>query len=312
METMISENITHEIRDSSLEKTKQELIKKIQNRGDLPYASVARQLELLEQLTQFKLGKYLIQRGGLNGYWIHYALMHPKKGRLTGVDLEGKPFHSLEAFLLDRAPVTLATQERLQIFKSLIQKKLFEGCHFASIPSGLMEDLSDLNFSSLNHFTLQGIDIDEEVFKHAEQFASEKKVLSHCLFSLKNAWDLGVSERFDLISSNGLTIYEPDDTRVIDLYKGFHKALKSNGSLITSFLTPPPLPGLKTEWKLDQVNSQDALLQKILFTDILSGKWQIYRPEQKVKEQLKQAGFGSIEIHYDRAHIFPTVSARKI
>lgn len=47
-------------------------------------------------------------------------------------------------------------------------------------------------------------------------------------------------ETFHLIASNGLNIYEPEDDRVIQLYRGFHDALKPGGVLITSALTPPP------------------------------------------------------------------------
>lgn len=39
--------------------------------------------------------------------------------------------------------------------------------------------------------------------------------------------------------------------------------------------------------------------------------WQIFRSEEPVKAQLREAGFREIEILYDKAHIFPTVIAKK-
>ncbi len=100
--------------------------------------------------------------------------------------------------------------------------------------------------------------------------------------------------------------YEPDDAKVTELYRGFYEALKPGGYLVTSFLSPPPVPGLKTEWKLEAVNMQDVLLQKIVFTDILDCKWQVFRSKEIVKSQLQMAGFDEIEVTYDTAHIFPT------
>jgi hypothetical protein len=44
---------------------------KIRRQGDQPYFTVDDQLELLSQLTQFDLGRYLLQSQELNGYWTH-------------------------------------------------------------------------------------------------------------------------------------------------------------------------------------------------------------------------------------------------
>ena len=302
-------NLSHEQRASSFQVAKQTLADKIQSRGDLPHVKVQDQLELLEKLASFEFGRFLIERGGLNGYWTHYVITHPTNDQLTNP--QDEPFHPLEAFLLNSAPTCLATQQRFTIFKEQIQKEMKEGCSLASVPCGLMADLLDLDYSSLHAFTLHGVDLDPEALALAKSYAQGKGLGSHCDFSLKNAWSLEITEQFDLIASNGLAMYEPDDDKVIDLYRQFYTALKPNGTLITSFLTPPPAPGLKTEWKVDLVNLKDALMQKILFADVLDAKWQAFRSEEVVRNQLKQAGFASIEILYDKAHIFPVVSAKK-
>jgi SAM-dependent methyltransferase len=284
---------------------------RIKLRGDLPYVSIERQLELLTALGQFAFGRHLIQRGDLNGYWTHYAITHPQQGRLTGLNSENKPFTSIESFLLDSAPAALATQERFDIFKKETQKRLYDGVSLASIPCGFMAELLTLDFSQVSDFSLCGIDIDPEALRHSQQIAASRRLENHCTFLQKDAWDSTDKEVFDIITSNGLTIYEPDHQKVEDLYRQFYSALKPNGCLITSFLTPPPIPGTKTEWDLSAVDAHHALLQKIIFSDILEAKWQVYRPEELVKSLLLQVGFSRVEIVYDKAHIFPTAIAVK-
>ena len=146
-------NISHEQIHVSLEEAVESIKNKIKSRGDLPYISVVSQLELVNELTQFGFGRFLLQTGGLNGYWTHYAITHPKQGRLTGTNSEDKPFTSLESFLLDKAPTALATQQRFEIFKQQIQKRLHDHMSLASIPCGLMADLLDLDFSQLGDFS---------------------------------------------------------------------------------------------------------------------------------------------------------------
>lgn len=303
-ELMASTNLSHAERTSSFEKAKQILIEKIKNRGDLPYISVKQQLELVDQLSEFELGRFMIERGGLNGYWTHYVVTYPETKK-------DKSFHALESFILNSAPTCLATQERYQIFKSQIKRHLKSGGSYASIPCGIMGEFLDLDYSKLKSFSLYGIDIDPETLNSANEYAGSKGLRSHCHFFEKDAWDLNLKEKFDLIASNGLAIYEPDDQKVVDLYRQFFIALKPNGILITSFLTPPPVPGQITEWLPSGFNPQDALLQKIVFMDVLDAKWQAYRTEETVKKQLQEAGFKEIVILYDKAHIFPTVVAKK-
>jgi SAM-dependent methyltransferase len=286
-----SHNLSHEKIDVSMQATLQRLQEKIQKRQDLPYASVARQLDLLDQLTQFDLGKFLIETGGLNGYWTHYVITHPDHGRLSKKNLRGEPFSSLETFILDKAPVVLATQQRFAIFKEVLQNKVQEGCSLASVPCGLMADLLSLDYAGLQNFTLTGVDIDPDSIQHAQNFAKEKELQDKCRFAQQDAWNLCFSEEFDVITSNGLSIYEQDDEKVVELYRSFFLSLKRGGWIVTSFLTPPPALGMHSEWDLTQIDLQDALLQKILFADILESKWQVFRSEKTVRKQLEKAGF---------------------
>lgn len=56
---------------------------------------------------------------------------------------------------------------------------------------------------------------------------------------------------------------------------------------------------------------EHALLQKIIFADILDCKWQIFRSKACVVDQLTQAGFQDIRIIEDKASIFPTIVGTK-
>jgi len=313
MEILEKRNLTHRQSEISLQAALENLIAKVKARGDLPYISVEKQIELIDQLSQFDLGRFFIMaNGGLNGYWTHYIVTHPLKGRLTGLNNRGEKFSSLETFILDKAPYALATQQRFEIFKKEIQKRAYEGCALASIPCGLMGDLLELDFSPLTHFTLHGIDLDPDSLFAAKMLAEKKGLSHHCQFLQEDAWDLKIQEQFTLIASNGLAFYEPDDKKVIELYRKFHQALKKEGWLVISFLTPPPLPGMTTEWDLSKINQQDALLQKVIFADLFESKWQVFRSLEKVKNQLNEAGFEVVDVFYDDAHTFPTILAKKI
>ncbi len=303
-------NLSHTERDTLLGAI-EHIAKKIKQRGDLSYVSVARQLEILQELSRFELGRFLLQRGGLNGYWTNYIIQHPEQGRLRGLNSENQPFTQLELFFLEKAPTCLATQQRFEIFKREIQRRLHKGIALASVPCGLSADLLDLDYSQISDVSICGIDLDAESLSQSQQNAEDYGVAACCKFVQRDAWNLEYEGAFDLITSNGLSIYEPDDQKVVELYRQFFIALKPGGYLVTSFLTPPPIPGAKTEWDLRAVNSEHALLQKIVFSDILECKWQVFRCEERVRSQLLEAGFTEIQVIYDRVHIFPTVVCKK-
>lgn len=302
--TLENRNLSHHRQGESLQLNLRSIRDKIIQRQDLPYVSVDKQLEILDLLADCDLGRFLIERGGLNGYWTYYVVTYPT--------LPVKPqMNAIEEFLLKKSPTCLATQQRFQIFKKELQNRVSEGVCLASVPCGLMADLIELDFSNISRFSLTGIDVDDDSIAQGLCLAERYGIARNCEFLQKDAWALNINNRFDALTSNGLAMYEPNDERVVDLYREFFKAIKPGGSFITSFLTPPPIPGQVSEWNQAKVNAEDALMQKIVFSDILSCKWQVFRSSQKVKSQLETAGFESIEFIYDEASIFPTVIAKK-
>ncbi len=294
---MKERNLSHDDAEGSFEASLLKIRSKILERKDLPYASLEQQLAILDLISQSELGCFLIQRGGLNGYWTQYVVNYGQE--------EKKAVNPVEAFVLEKAPTSLATQQRFQIFKTEIQKHIKEGVKMASIPCGLMAELLDLDFSRVKKFELVGMDIDQESLEQAAIYAKQKGLENHCRFMQADAWDLKIDQQFDLIASNGLSVYEGDDDRVTDLFIEFFKALKPGGCLVTSFLTPV------NDWDVGKVVQVDALMQKLIFADILGCKWQTFRTHEVTKRQLESAGFIEIEVRNDRASIFPTMIAKK-
>lgn len=278
-----------------------ELMQEIDKRGDLPEASVKEQKEIVLQLNEFPFGQFLLANKGVNGFWTDYMLTHPWRIKETP-HLE---LTELERFVLQESPLMLATQERFLFFLNENQKQVKEGAHLACLPCGKMGELLYLDYSSINNIQLTGFDIDEKAILDAKTLATDKGLIKHTSFQCQNAWSLSEKNVFDLISCNGLNIYEPSDKKVTKLYTLFFDALVPGGHLVTSFITPPD------EWLLDKINVEHAKKEKLIFADILQSKWRSYRSEEKTNQQLLDAGFRDINFIYDEAHIFPTVTAIK-
>lgn len=264
------------------------------------------EIELLHAFNEFPLGEFLLKNKGLNGYWIDYVILGHKKS---------PHLHPEESWLLNKAPIPLSTQERFFIFQDELIKLLTKNdMELASIPCGSMMDLlhetvtNKLNEKGLKNITLTGIDLDEESLKLAKE-NSENYTHGEVKFAQFDAWNIGIDQQFDVILSNGLNIYEPDDKKVEALYKEFYKALKTGGVLITSFLTPPPSKDQPSTWKVANVN--DLIKQKALIVDIIQGQWQSFRTEAITKTQLLNAGFSRMQFIYDSQGMYPTVVAYK-
>jgi len=52
---------------------------------------VEQQLEILKELTNFELGRFLIVNRGLNGHWTDYILKHLQKEKISGLNSDGIP-----------------------------------------------------------------------------------------------------------------------------------------------------------------------------------------------------------------------------
>ena len=172
-----------------------------------------------------------------------------------------------------------------------------------------MNDLLTLDYTKVSHFKIVGIDIDEESIVRARIKA--RKFHNSVEFRIQNAWDLQDNEVFDVITSNGLNVYEDDHEKVLDLYRRFFKALKPGGVLIIGVLTYPPGEDKKTDWDLSGIQEESLLMEQILHKDILGIKWRNFRTADEIEREFINAGFSKIEVIFDTHRIFPTVVAQK-
>src|SRR3990167_8244381 len=164
---------------------------RIMKLGDKPYVTVEKQLLLLDQLSQFDFGRFLLQNQGLNGYWTHYALVNPRN------KIE-KSLPYLEKFILECAPVFLATQERFEIFLRENQKAVQNNATLACIPCGMMGELLYLDYSNIHSIKLVGIDYDANTFQDAKNLAEQKKLTQFLDLHQNDAWHLKTKNGFDL------------------------------------------------------------------------------------------------------------------
>lgn len=260
-------------------------------------------LRLRSALGQFELGRFLLDNLGLNGHWTSYVLLHPERGRLTNLSSDGTPLSELEAWLLNRCPIILATQERFEIARTLTQQQLQAGMALASLPCGLMDDLLSLDYSDLEEVELTGIDLDPEALREAEDRCRALRPPVAAAFERRDAWQLDASDRWDLLTSNGLNIYVQDDDRCVELYRHVCQGLRANGIFLISFITPPQ------QWQPNQAS--DLEFQRLLFQRVIQARWNCLRDESQSRQQLQAAGFEVVEVHYDSQRMFPTAVARK-
>ncbi len=308
----ISGIISHADKNNDFEITFKKLKENLVKKHNESICPLDEQIKILDELKNFELGRYWISNnGGWNGYWTDYVLTFPKNGRLTGLSSDGSKLSALEDFILNNSPIVRATQQRFNIFLAENAKIIREGACMASLPCGLLGELLYLDYSKTNNFNLFGIDLDSDSLELSKENAKKHGVFSHVEFVKQDAWNLSFKSKFDLISSNGLNIYEPDKERVKMLYKKFYSALKTGGKLVTSYIGYPPSYPPLCEWKLNKINSKDLRLSYIIFTVVLGAIWQNYTSKAEMTELLTKVGFSDIEIYYDECHIFPTVTAVK-
>lgn len=261
-------------------------------------------LQILNDLSEFEFGRFLIKnKGALSSYWTWYVILGFVQSEITS---------PLEKFILEKSPAILATRERFGIFQKLLKQHITSNNVVCSVPCGSMADLLTLYLpNTIKDVKFIGIDIDPTVFDFAKKLQQQSKNKFVCDFFVKDAWQLNQEEQYDIITSNGLNIYEKEDDKVISLYRTFYHALKKNGKLICSAFTHPPGGVEVTEWNLDMLNQEDMKLYSSIVKFILQATWTNFRSSDKTCAQLKAAGFKEVQIYWDKQRIFPTFCAAK-
>ncbi|MCD6046109.1 MAG: SAM-dependent methyltransferase [Gammaproteobacteria bacterium] len=264
-------------------------------------------VEILKRLSEFELGRFIIKNsGGFNGYWTYYVILGFK-------DSKAAVTNPLENFIIHKAPIVLATRQRFAIFQKLLHENIKANSVVCSVPCGLMADLLTLELPhTVTDVRFVGIDLDAISIKLAKELAERYGAKNHCGFFERDAWNMpDMKEKFNILTSNGLNIYEKDNDKVVSLYKSFYHSLAKGGTFIGSALSCPPTMGEKSEWDMCKINLENLNMQKMLFLDILQSTWSHFRSSKETSEQLAAAGFTNIEFYWDDAKMFYSFTATK-
>ena len=109
MNISATNNITHQDSSSQESFDLAPYQEKIKTRGDATF-SVDENLKMLEEVSEFELGRFLLKNKGLNGYWTAYIILHA---------LHKKDLSPLEEWIIHKAPAVKATRERFHIFQNI-------------------------------------------------------------------------------------------------------------------------------------------------------------------------------------------------
>lgn len=258
--------------------------------GDTESGTLAEKLEILQQLTEFEYGRFLIQHGGINGRWSHYLFYE-----FPLLEAAGKKFHPLEYKMLTNKGMQ-SNRERIPLLQSLLVPDLTDGISILSVPCGVMAEVLTMDMSLLKNFRLVGVDLDESSVELARNFARERRLDTQVEFYQRDAWNLNFDGEFDRIVSLGLNMYCQNLESALNLYRSFHRTLKANGKLMVSYLTPTSGPDCERDLK--QLSSEEKRLIPLI-SEILQIKYVNHlNSSAQIVENLKMAGFKSITCHY--------------
>ena len=288
--------------------------------NDLSQNDKLLQLQYLKKLYNFDLGKHLIDEDSLDAYWTDFLTSYPDNSEYQNM-VRATNDNDLLLFLTEKAPIILATQQRLKIFSELIQSDIINNVlnspsyTIANFGCGYMRDILSCNFSCLDASNrIYGIDtnpyLNEEMqnlFNHYHDIDGINPVVE---LIVEDAWTFQLPNKADLIVSNGINIYEPDDQKVTNLYKNFADNLIDGGRLIISVITPLPGDARGCSWEIDTIDPDDLHKQSLIL-QAAQVKWTATRTVDQSIEQLKEAGFNSFKVFYDQAQMFPAIYATK-
>ncbi len=276
----------------SLKEATEKIKERLTREGDTEIATLSEKLDILDELTRFELGRFLILNKGLDGNWSHYiAYEFPRLAENM------KPQPSMERTLIEMLG-EMELWTRLELVKKLLQKEMRNGISLLSVPCGVMAALSTLDFSQLSDFKLCGVDLDPNVLQAAREFNKKQGLASHTEFLCRDAWNLGLNNQFDIVVSMGLNIFVGDFDKVLDLYRSLRATLKPGGKLMVSFMTPYPFRDPNTERDLSSLNQNAVRLHRIVLSEIVKTGVVNFCSSQQMIDQLKTIGFSKVEIHY--------------
>jgi hypothetical protein len=267
----------------------------------------------LEQWARSDLGAWMLTRGGWDGFWTRYAVTYPQR-RAAGAP---EPDNEVERLFLTHAPAVLATQQRFVHFQDLLARHVPGAKLAMSLPCGAMDDLLGLPAGPSGP-VLVGADLDPTSLQLAWQAACEAGLSGRTVTVQMDAWHPddaaithgdptlisgGLAGRVDVLTSNGLNIYVPEDERVVGLYRAFRTLVRPGGILVTSALTPAGDPNIPDADSQATQRCRGLLMMSAVM-------WANPRPVDLTVAQLGAAGFEVVEVRHDQRRLFPTFLAR--
>jgi SAM-dependent methyltransferase len=153
--------------------------------------------------------------------------------------------------------------------------------------------------------------LDYESIIASHELAARHSLESESQFIQADAWRLNFKDQFHIVVSNGLNNYVGKRDDLVSMYKKLYDAVKPSGLLLTSFLTPSPDQDPKSTWDMEQIDADALRLQKIIFDEIVQVRWNNPQTLDQMASILEDAGFGQMELIFDKAKMYPTVVAQK-
>ncbi len=166
----------------------------------------------------------------------------------------------------------------LHRYLKIIRKNLPEDARVLDAGSGMGQNTWWIARHN-NGWKIKGVDIITDQIENCTRFFIRNGYSSRVSFETADLENLNEENNYDLIISVDVMEHIENDLRV---FKNFFNALRSGGILLVT--TPSDKGGSDT----DPDNHQSFIDEHVR-----SG----YSPEE-ISEKLKQAGFGSIDIHY--------------
>ena len=304
--------LSHTLQHTStnVDKVVTQLCRRIEQAGEQSDITIQEQIDMVHQLAQFGMGRYLLLHRGLNAHWSRYLkLLYPQKQRALGVNLDGEPFTPMERWYLESPPAQ-ASQECWQMCRQVLQKQVHDYTTMASVPCGALDDLLELDFASHRHVGLVGVDIDAEALCLAEDNARDHDLIQQVQLRQADAWNLNTRNQWNVVTSKGLAGYEPSFKRLLQLYEQFYLALKPTGVLVTNLWMPYD-GKLKPKISLTLKEQKELKRFSLLTRHILQVKWSQIMTQGQMSDLLQRVGFTDIRFSPTTNGLCALVTAKK-
>lgn len=272
-------------------------------------ATTGEALDVLAQLQQFSLGRFLITKGRLDAEHQFVVSTWPQVRESSSGPAVAAGLHPLERFLLEESPTMRAFQKRHQAMVGILPGLAKGASSLAVVPGGHCEDLTELPDAAAVASSLRDVyhvHVQSSSAPPHEPHAQAAAKLAATPFAhaakavTVESWEsLSLPSRVDVILTGTLAMNEPGIADVKSFYSQLRSALnEDNGMFVTGFLT-----------RSSNASASVVQLDRMLFRNVIRTTWSEGRDPETVVSQLKAAGFGTVDI-VDNNGSYATAVAR--